>query len=399
MKKYLIMKLKNFAKNHMAGLGLFCILFLCSQALTSCIKDEAPNMECDIVSAWVEGEQFAQNFYQPSQMKVENIPSSEKEITFTVRSLISLPKQLPLYFALTPGATIEPANGSMQDFTAGPVVYTLTSEDGAWKRQYTVVFKELGLPGYKFSFENVETLQASNKNSYHLFYEFDGSGTRQNIWASGNEGVAIVSYNKPADDFPTRSVADGYEGKGVCLSTQYAGDLGKMMKKPIAAGNLFLGKFNIGYVLTNPLMATEFGTPIDKVPVRVTGYYKYRPGKEFTNAAMEIDPSRTDEADAYAVFFRNSNEEGKEVKLHGDDVLSSPYIVRKARVASLPATDEWTRFEMFFEGDDADEELLKSGGYYMTLVFSSSKEGANFEGAIGSTLYIDEVEISFENED
>jgi len=160
-----------------------------------------------------------------------------------------------------------------------------------------------------------------------------------------------------------------------------------------------LGKFNIGYVLTNPLLATEFGTPIDKVPVRVTGYYKYRPGKEFTNAAMEIDPSRTDEADAYAVFFRNSNEEGKEVKLHGDDVLSSPYIVRKARVASLPATDEWTRFEMFFEGDDADEKLLKSGGYYMTLVFSSSKEGANFEGAIGSTLYIDEVEISFENED
>jgi len=29
-------------------------------------------------------------------------------------------------------------------------------------------------------------------------------------------------------------------------------------------------------------------------------------------------------------------------------------------------------------------------------VFSSSKDGAQFEGAVGSTLYIDEVEISYE---
>ena len=31
---------------------------------------------------------------------------------------------------ITPGATIEPANGSVQDFTEGPVVYVVTSQDG-----------------------------------------------------------------------------------------------------------------------------------------------------------------------------------------------------------------------------------------------------------------------------
>jgi len=77
-------------------------------------------------------------------------------------------------------------------------------------------------------------------------------------------------------------------------------------------------------------------------------------------------------------------------------VLSSEYIVRKAEVASLPPTDEWTPFEMFFEGGDADPVVLASQGYNMTLVFSSSKDGASFEGAIGSTLYVDEVVVSFE---
>ena len=110
-------------------------------------------------------------------------------------------------------------------------------------------------------------------------------------------------------------------------------------------------------------------------------------------------PGRIDEADIYAVFYRNKDAQGKNVYLYGDDVLSSPLIVRKARVPSLPPTNQWTRFEMFFEGDDADEQILESKGYNLTLVFSSSKEGAAFEGAIGSELCVDEVEVSFEEPD
>ena len=85
--------------------------------------------------------------------------------------------------------------------------------------------------------------------------------------------------------------------------------------------------------------------------------------------------------------------------LHGDDVLSSPYIVRKAEVASIPATKEWKQFEMTFEGSTPiDEELLANRGYNLALVFSSSKTGDTFEGAVGSTLYIDKVEITFKSE-
>ncbi len=379
-------------RNYLAYLA---IAFLSAFLLSSCIKDELPNTECDIVSAWVEGAQYADNFYHPSQMRHDNISSSEREIVFTVRSLFSLPQRLPINFTITDGASIEPASGSEQDFTSGPVTYVVTSEDGAWKRQYTVTFKEANLPTYKFSFENYETIE-SNKNQYHEFYEVDQSGTRHYIWASGNPGAILTKYGSKAEEQPTYSTPNGYAGRGVCLNTQDAGQLGRMFGKPIAAGNLFMGRFILENVLLDALKATEFGRPIDRVPIRVTGYYKYQPGAVFTDKDMHEIADRTDEASIYAVFYRNKDSEGNDVFLYGDDVLTSPYIVRKAEVAALPPTSEWTRFEMFFEGDEVDEEILAAQGYNTTLVFSSSKEGASFEGAIGSELYIDEVEVSFE---
>lgn len=364
--------------------------------LSSCIKDELLNQECDIMSAWLEGEEYASCFYEPSQMRIEHISSAEKEIVFRVKSLLLLPERLPVHFTLTDGATIEPASGSEQNFKEGPVVYTVTSQDGSWQRHYTVTFKEASMPTNVFSFENVETVLGLNNNYYHEFYELDKSGGRHNIWASGNPGAILIKINTQAEDQPTYSTENGYQGRGVCLNTQDAGTLGHMFGKPIAAGNLFMGRFILENVLMDPLKATEFGTPIDRVPVRVRGYYKYRPGDVFTNAKMEPVLGRVDEASIYAVFYRNKDEQGKDIVLYGDDVLSSPYIVRKAQVASLPPTDEWTLFEMFFEGADADTQILLSQGYNMTLVFSSSKDGASFEGAVGSTLYVDEVEVSFE---
>lgn len=367
--------------------------------LASCIKDEPLGTECDILSAWVEGEAYAPIFYQSTQMRKDDIASNEHEIVFTVRSLISLPREVPVCFALTEGATISPANGSLQDFTHGPVEYTVTSQDGQWQRHYSIEFREAAMPTYKFSFENVEEREGINGCFFNVFYEIDSQGTRHDIWASGNEGVTLVHQDMQPADFPTHSIADGYRGKGICLNTQYAGDLGKLFNKPIAAGNLYMGKFNVNNVLFDPLRTTEFGTPIDRVPVRVTGYYKYKPGSDFTNASMDVVPGRTDQAHIYAVFYRNQDADGKNVVLYGDDVLSSQLIVRKAEVALLPPTDEWTRFEMFFEGGEADPAVLGELGYNLTVVFSSSKDGAAFEGAIGSTLYVDEVEVQFENED
>ena len=360
--------------------------------LTSCIKEESKNMECDILSAWVD-EAAEPYFYKTADMKIPTVGWGDRELTFTVRSLSALP-DLALHFTLTPGATIEPANGSKQNFRNGPVRYVVTSEDGQWTKTYEVTFRQLdSQPSYLYSFENSQLDGKRGK-----YYEWTESG-QGGIWATGNEGYYIAKSAAAASDYPTVPSDDGYEGKCVKMTTYDTGSWGRTFKKPIAAGNLFLGKFNSAHVLTNTLLTTEMGIAFDKIPTKVTGYYKYKSGEKFTDKNFNV-LDRKDEACIYAVFYRNTDAAGNSVMLHGDDVKTHPNIVRLAEMASLPETSEWTRFEMTFEGSETiDLARLKNQGYNLTLVFSSSKSGDSFEGSVGSTLYIDEVEISYQSEE
>lgn len=381
------------------------ITFVLCCCMISCIKDEAPNNECDIESAWVEGAELEKLFYKPADMRKENISSTETSITFIVRSMAMVPTEIPVNFKITDKASIEPASGSLQDFTKGPVTYTVTSEDGQWNRTYKVAFTEPILPKSKFSYENVDTLEGGFLvlNKYHQFYELNQNGEKQRFWASGNAGFALSLFSGAGPkQFPTYMSENGFEGNGVRLKTMYAGDLGKGMGKPIAAGNLYLGRFMVEYAAMDPLKATEFGVQWDRDPVRITGYYKYKPGPEFTNVKMEVIPDRIDEASIYAVFYNNIDPNGSQYFLYGeeladlDKIIDNPQVYKVARVSSLPPTDQWTRFEMFFEGRDVPEEAVANKNCNLAIVFSSSKNGAQFEGAIGSTLYIDEVEVSYE---
>ena len=45
------------------------------------------------------------------------------------------------------------------------------------------------------------------------------------------------------------------------------------------------------------------------------------------------------------------------------------------------------------DGKTIDSEKLKNGKYKLGIVLSSSLDGAYFKGAVGSTLYVDELEI------
>ena len=379
-------------------------LVLCC-CLISCTKDEAPNNECDIESAWVEGSELEKIFFNTADMRKENISSKETSITFVVRSMAMVPTEIPVNFKITPKATISPASGSPQNFTKGPVTYTVTSEDGQWKRTYKVEFVEPMLPRSKHSFEHVDTVGGGIfiKNWYHQFYEIDENGDIQKLWASGNPGFALTLFSGATPkEFPTFMSDEGVEGNCVRLETMSTGELGKSMGKPIAAGNIFLGRFNVDKTAVDPLKATEFGVRWDRQPVRISGYYRYQPGKDFTNYQMEIDPNRTDEASIYAVFYRNVDADGKPYFLYGDDmadldnILNNPLVYKMARMHSLPPTNLWTHFEMSFEGVDAPTEIVANNGCNLAIVFSSSKDGAQFEGAIGSTLYIDEVEVWYE---
>ena len=72
----------------------------------------------------------------------------------------------------------------------------------------------------------------------------------------------------------------------------------------------------------------------------------------------------------------------------------------RAIATDLPATTEWRQFQVDFTFDsDLDLDLLENRGYSLAVVFSSSADGAYFQGAVNSTLDIDKVRIVCETQE
>ena len=198
----------------------------------------------------------------------------------------------------------------------------------------------------------------------------------------------------PPEGYPSVPAKDGHSGSYAKLTTQSTGLLGSLVGKPLAAGNLYLGSFDFGMAMRDAMKATKFGIPFDKKPIKLTGWYRYQPGKKYQDKNRKIVANRTDSAAIYAVFYRNVDEQDNPVTLYGDDVLTNKHILAIAKLAEVKTTDQWTPFEVVFDyTQQPDERILANRGYNLTVVFSSSERGAQFEGAIGSELSIDEVRI------
>ena len=360
--------------------------------LSSCFKDEAPNAECDIIEASLHVDNPTDIFYNPTDTLVR-VLYTDDNISFSVRRKADLTSLAPT-FRITDGATISPASGSVHDFSKGPVIYTVTSEDKEWSRSYKVSF----IPVIRTSKDtlsfNFEDYHLDSKDKYYIWCEKHEDGNMYDDWATGNAGYGLTNGSAGPEAYPSTVLDEGYEGKGVKLVTCSTGPFGQMVKLPLAAGNLFLGTFDMSIALKTPRLATGFGLPFDKKPKTFTGYYKYKPGENFQNKDESIVEGKVDEASVYAILYRNHDEDGNPVVLNGDNVQTSPLIVAKAIAANIVPTDKWTQFTVDFSYlEDFDLDLLENRGYNLAVVFSSSADGAFFQGAIGSTLCIDNVKI------
>ena len=370
---------------------------LAALSLTSCFKDEAPNAECDITKAWVHMDNWESLFFNVSDT-AKSVLYSDANIIFSVKPDSDITALAPM-FELTPGATITPANGSTQDFSRGPVKYTVTSEDGKWSRDYYVSFSLPKIP-LEYDFENCIVYTDVSKATYNKWYEQCETGSNTSaqieVFANANSGYALSNVKSPVENYP--SVSDtGYSGKGVRLTTCSTGAWGELVQRPLAAGNFFIGEFDVSQALKNTLHTTRMGRPFDRKPLKVTGMYKYKAGEVFwryRDETIEKHPEIKDRAAIYASFYRNRDKSGDEVILYGEDSKTNPHIIGFAEMPTVPETDTWTPFEMTFNySEDIDYDILAKQGYSLTVVFTSSTDGAYYEGAPGSTLYIDNVKI------
>lgn len=356
-------------------------------AVTSCIQNEALNVEAAIDGC--SGSDIQQCLIDPNEFTVQLYASRAAD-----------PSKININFNLPAGASIVPVQRFTEDGIntynfkdENPRLFKVTSEDGAFSATYTIRLWQTEMP-FTYDFETL-----SSDNPYHKFTEDNpSSGTiiRRLELASGNPGFELTKMAKAPDGYPTVQVNGGVDGgKCVKLETKDTGSFGSMVKMYIAAGNLFIGSFEVGQALSgNAMKATHFGFPFFYYPLRLEGWYKYKAGPTFSPKGKPVE-GRKDECDIYGVLYETDD---NVQFLDGSTSLNSPNIVALARnIKELPETDIWKQFNFKFEpqnGKSIDPDKLGKGIYKLAIVFSSSVDGAKFEGAVGSTLYIDKVTIA-----
>lgn len=281
-------------------------------------------------------------------------------------------------------ATIVPGNGEAQDFSNGKVVtYTVTAEDGT-----TVVYKASAqvLGVYDFESWSYDTSSYPEEQKVHM-----AEG-----WASCNNAVALIK-NMGAlagiqydGEYPVRPSSDAYTRNFSALLESVDTKGGTMMgaKVPkVTAATIFLGTFNPYAGIKDPMKTTSFGVMYTQQPDRVTGYYKYTPGKEFYNAAGELQEGKTDECALSAVLYEVESE--KET-LDGSNIYTSEKIVAQAVLKNGNEVTEFTPFELKL---NYVKEYDPSKKYKLAVIFSASADGAAYNAAVGSKLLIDDVTI------
>jgi len=346
--------------------------------------DDTLNSEADILYATIENEAEI----------LETAPSvTSDKVTFqlkeTPENYLFKPE-----FELSSGATIDPNSGEEVDFT-NPQEYVVTSEDGMYSKNYTVSFiveEEIRT----YSFENVST---DNTGNYHEFYEVNSSEQKVYSWDTGNEGYEIIvtatGVDKIPQAYPTYQIEEGYEGKGVRMETKSTGELGATFGAPLASGNLFIGEFS-SITQPDPRQGVHFGRSYNSntAPALLKGYFKYERGEEFEVNSDEGTNLTEDEWNAYGILFEKTEEDNY---LRADFTWDDPRIVSVALLddEQRVETDEWTEFTIPFEFVEG-KSFNPDHEYMYTIVFAASKEGDLFNGAIGSTLQIDEVQLIME---
>lgn len=361
-------------------------------AVTSCIRDEALNVEAAIDGC------------TGDYIRLVTINNTSHTINISLGAE-NLSKQ-ELFFTLADNASLQindleenDEQATLQADTTWRCLFdfsqnterelTVLSESGTTSVTYNLSVATIELPT-EYSFENLKST-----DPYDIFYVKDEDSFIE--WASGNPGFNLCGMASTHTDYPTAQDENGYSGKYVKLTTRDTGDFGTQVNMPIAAGNLFIGSFEVQNAVLAPREAIHFGYLFTKKPVRMTGYYKYKAGDTFTDEDGNEVNGEADKGDIYAALYEAGDDDytldGNLFPLEGG---MDENIVLLARIPETTETDTWTSFDLTFEaqnGKSVNDEDLENGKYKLAVVFSSSIEGAYFRGAVGSELCIDEVKI------
>ena len=359
---------------------LFFLLPVCVLALSSCVKSEPLNPEADILTFLV----------SDRTVVLDSVITNENITIFITEEAKSKITAIAPIITTTPGARLEPASGTVLDFSTTQT-YKVYPENGKGFKEYKVNFVSYYPLTYRF--EKWFTTGAGRR-IYETPYE-EEFGIDFNIWSSGNKGIAAYT-NAPYATRKSELPEEAREGLAAKMLTMVGP--GKILGRniPVVAGSLYQGEFILD--VAKPIRSPKFGMPYSIAPMMpdsLQGYYKYRAGEgDFINEIGGIVPNMTDSCSIYGVLYEYTGE-----RLTGENILDfdAENIVATAWVPRTTRTpgNDFVYFNVPFKYKSSYQSAADFEGkkYYFTLVFSSSFKGDYYEGTPGSLLLIDDVNI------
>ncbi|MEJ8741783.1 PCMD domain-containing protein [Phocaeicola sp. HCN-6420] len=210
---------------------------------------------------------------------------------------------------------------------------------------------------------NFDTWSQNGKNWY------PNGDAANSYWATGNEGVTLGGSSN------STGVEDSHSGLAAQLQTV---QVKVLIVKVTAAGNIFIGNYKTN--TSNPASSVTFGREYTGArPTKLSGYFKYQPGATMSSGSVPSEKLEKDECDIYIQLWS------------GSETIGEGHFITNETVS------EYTRFEIPVEYTVTNKRPDK-----ITIVATSSRYGGYFDGinvigqlAIGSTLWVDDFELSY----
>lgn len=233
------------------------------------------------------------------------------------------------------------------------------------------------------------------KGAYRLPSIAPDEDAKNTYWASAsNQGYTLLSSSPT--DFPVVPLEVNGEAQGAVIRS-IKGFYFFGFGTNVIAGALYTGQVDTKHLVANPLESTLFGQPYSSgLPELVDFTYQYKAGEKVIHGQdKQVELPSEDRASVSAVFYEVTDDASY---LNGQTLQTDPRIVAKGYVELAPTTPagEWQSYRLHLQPVDearyAAVDMAKKK-YRLALVFSSSFRGAEYIGAVGSELRLQQVTI------
>ena len=359
-------------KNSIAGL-------LIVLSITSCLKDD----------------EFGKSPYNAikelsftGQLASPSVDSVTRTYTFKFDTLHDLTASVISKISLSNFASSDIKEGAVVNLSS-PASLTINAENGE-SLVYTIVGVVDSVSGGGGDKPQIENSNFDNWYKQAATFGGDywepGGDKNSTLWATANEGVTALNA-KDANTLRHQVAGSDY---AVEMKTTAAPAIVRL-----ASATIFTGKFHKDKIeISDPSKSVEYGIPFTSKPVKFKFDYQYMPGA----SNEDKDGNKLGYPDSYDIYviLENRSSGIKRVGTgwlrNSDEQTTWKTLEQSITYGELPAgSPTYMGLKSGHTWGEASDPVT-----HIYVVMLSSANGNDFEGAIGSTLKVNNFELVYE---